>query len=106
MSRGESFPTRRPVYRGRIVDLGIEEARLPNGRPVELEIIRHPGAVAVVPVHADGSVVLVHQFRHAAGGMIWEVPAGVWEAGETLETCAVRELAEEVQLHAAHGGSA
>ncbi|MDP6934528.1 MAG: NUDIX hydrolase [Myxococcota bacterium] len=91
---------RRPVYRGRIVDLGLETVQLPNGHEVELEVIRHPGASAIVPVHADGTVTLVHQYRHAGGGMHIEVPAGVLDEGESPETCAHRELAEEVQLRA------
>jgi ADP-ribose pyrophosphatase len=92
--------TRKSIYRGRIVDLGLEDVVLPNGAPVSLEIIRHPGASAIVPLHDDGSVTLIHQYRHAAGGMIWEVPAGVLERDEAPETCARRELAEEVQLDA------
>jgi ADP-ribose pyrophosphatase len=91
---------RRPIHKGRIVDLGLETTTLPNGRTVELEIIRHPGASAVVPVHDDGTVTLVYQHRHAAGGMIYEVPAGCLEPGEDPAECAKRELAEEVQLQA------
>lgn len=91
-------PDRRVQFAGHIVNLGLETATLPNGRTVELEIIRHPGASAVVPVHTDGSVTLVHQHRHAAGGMIYEVPAGVLDPGELPIACAARELAEETQL--------
>lgn len=97
---GISAVSRRPIFRGRIVDLGIETARLPDGRTVELEVVRHPRAAAIVPLHHDGTVSLVHQYRHAAGGMIYEVPAGVLEPGEPPEVCARRELAEEVQLRA------
>ena len=91
---------RRPILKGRFVDLGLETATLPNGRTVELEIVRHPGASAVVPLHEDGTVTLVYQYRHAAGGMIYEVPAGVLEPGEDPAECAQRELDEEVQLRA------
>jgi ADP-ribose pyrophosphatase len=91
-------PDRRTIYPGRIVDLGLETTTLPDGRTVDLEIIRHPGAAAIVPVHTDGTVTLVHQHRHAAGGMIYEVPAGVLDDGELPMACAIRELAEEVQL--------
>ena len=91
---------RRHVFSGRVVDLGIEEARLPDGRRVELEVIRHPGAAAVVPIHRDGTVTLVHQYRHAGGGMFFEIPAGLIEAGEDPRLCAARELAEEVRLRA------
>ena len=92
---------RKPIYKGRIVDLGLETATLPSGRQVELEVIRHPGAAAVVPLHADGTVTLVHQYRHAGGGMHYEIPAGVLEPGEEPRACAARELAEEVHLQAA-----
>ena len=91
---------RSPIYQGRIVDLGLEDVVLPNGAKVELEVIRHRGAAAIVPLHDDRTVTLVHQFRHAAGGMIWEVPAGVLDGGEAPEKCAARELREEVQLDA------
>ena len=91
---------RKSIYRGRIVDLGLETVTLPSGVTVELEIIRHPGASAVVPLHRDGTVTLVRQYRHAGGGMHYEIPAGVLEAGEAPEACAARELSEEVQLAA------
>jgi len=98
-SDSPSLPaSRRTIYSGRIVDLGLETTTLPNGRTLDLEIIRHPGAAAVVPVHEDGTVTLVYQHRHAAGGMIHEVPAGVLEGDEPPSACAARELAEEVQL--------
>jgi 8-oxo-dGTP pyrophosphatase MutT (NUDIX family) len=92
---------RREVYRGRIVDLGIERVTLPNGKDVELEVIRHRGASAVAAVDAGGRVTLIHQFRHAAGGFIWELPAGVLDKpDETPVECAGRELLEETGLRA------
>ena len=91
---------RRQVYRGRVVDFGVEHVRLPNGLDVELEIVRHPGAAAVVAVDEQLRVVLIHQFRHAGGGFLWEIPAGVLHAGEEPVACAHRELAEEVGLAA------
>lgn len=90
-----------PVFRGRIVDLGIETAELPDGRTVELEMIRHPGAAAIVPLHEDGSVTLVHQFRLGGGGMGYEVPAGVLGEAEVPDLCARRELEEETGLSCA-----
>ncbi len=89
---------RRILHAGRVGAFGIETVRLPNGHVVDLEILRHPGACAVVPLHADGTVTLIHQHRHAAGGLIWEIPAGKLEPGEAPEACAARELAEEVGL--------
>jgi ADP-ribose pyrophosphatase len=90
----------KPIYRGRVIDLGLEEVRLPNGMTVELEIVRHPGASAIVPLHDDGRVVMIRQYRHAAGGMIYEVPAGRLNAGEDPLDCARRELREEAGLTA------
>ncbi len=90
----------RIVYAGRVLRLAVESVRLPNGASCDLEIIRHPGAAAVVPVDDDGAVILVRQFRHAAGAWILEVPAGKLDAGEKPEACAARELEEETGYRA------
>jgi len=84
------------IYKGRVVEFNVEEARLPNGQSVQLEILRHPGASAVVPVQEDGRVIMIRQYRHAAAGTIYEVPAGRLDPGESPLECARRELAEEV----------
>ncbi len=86
----------REIYRGKIVHLFVESATLPNGKTFELEVVRHPGASAVVPLKEDGKVVLIYQYRHAAGGYIYEVPAGKLSPGEAPESCAAREVEEEV----------
>ncbi len=83
------------VFDGRIVRLSVDRVRLPNGNVVELELIRHPGAAAVVPVDADGNVLLIRQYRYASGGWLLEVPAGKLDGGEAPESCALRELEEE-----------
>jgi 8-oxo-dGTP pyrophosphatase MutT (NUDIX family) len=80
------------------VDLGIEEATLPDGRPITLEVVRHAGGAAVAAVDGGGRVCLVRQYRHAAGGWIWEVPAGKLEPGESPLDTAKRELEEEAGL--------
>ncbi len=85
----------REIYRGRVVHLVRESFHLPNGRPVTLELVRHPGAAAIVPLTEAGEVLLIRQYRHAAGGFIYEVPAGTLQPGELPETCAARELTEE-----------
>ena len=90
------------IYRGRIIDLNVEKVKLPNALEVDLEVIRHPGGAAVVPLLADNSVVLIRQHRHCAGGVIWEIPAGRLEEGEDPSVCALRELAEEVGYRASH----
>ena len=88
------------LYKGRVLNLTLETARLPNGQSVDLEIIRHPGASAIVPMRDDGRVVMIHQYRYAAGGMIYEIPAGKLDRGEKPIDCGKRELAEETGLQA------
>ncbi len=90
----------RDVYRGRVVHLRLEDVDLPNGERVTLEVIRHPGAAAIVAIDSELHVFLVRQFRHAAGGFIWEIPAGLVETGEAALECARRELEEETGLRA------
>ena len=75
-------------------------ALLPNGRRVELDLVRHPGAAAVVPFLGPGCVLLIRQYRHAAGRELIEVPAGKLEPGESPELCAHRELEEETGYRA------
>ncbi len=77
------------------LEVSRERVRLPNGRELWLDIVHHPGASAVVPFASDDDVLLIRQYRHAAGGTILEVPAGKLDAGDTPETCAERELEEE-----------
>ena len=84
------------IYKGRIVTLNLETVTLPNGATVELEIIRHPGAAAIVPLKDERTVVLIRQYRHAAGGFIYEIPAGKLQPGEDPRACAARELEEEI----------
>jgi ADP-ribose pyrophosphatase len=86
---------RRSIFNGRVVNLSVDRVRLPNGRICELEMIRHPGAAAVVPLDDEGQVLLVRQYRYAAGGWLLEVPAGKLDPGEPPESCAVREVEEE-----------
>ena len=95
-----SFKKVKEIYRGRVVNLDVETVTLPNGATVDLEIIRHQGAVAVVPLKDDGTVLLIRQYRHAAGGYIYEVPAGKLEPGEDPRHCAARELEEEIGYRA------
>lgn len=84
------------LYSGKVLILNRDTVELPNGKIAQLEIIRHPGASAVVPLKEDGTVVLIHQFRHAAGGFIYEIPAGKLHRQEDPKDCATRELEEEV----------
>lgn len=88
------------IYTGRVVTLNIDTVTLPNGVTVDLEIVRHPGASAVVPLKEGGTVILIRQFRHAAGGFIYEIPAGKLSPGEEPLACAARELEEEIGYRA------
>ena len=84
------------IYKGDPVHLFTESVTLPNGKETVLEIVRHPGASAVVPLQEDGQVILIHQYRHAAGGYIYEIPAGKLGKGELPDVCAIRETEEEI----------
>lgn len=88
------------VYEGRVFALHRDRVTLPNGHDTTLEVIRHPGAAAIVPVTAQGTVLLIHQFRYATDGSIWEIPAGTMEPGELPLACAQRELGEEAGVAA------
>ena len=95
----------RRVYTGRVLNLDIDTVRFPNGTTGELEIIRHPGASAVVPFLSDPAgddpqVMLIRQYRYAAEGYLYEVPAGRLDANETPDHCARRELREETGCEA------
>ena len=90
----------RRVYSGRIVSLDIDTVRLPDGTIGTFEMLRHPGAAAVVPflddpLDADPRVVLLRQYRHATGDYFWEIPAGRRDPGEAPQDAARRELEEE-----------
>jgi ADP-ribose pyrophosphatase len=91
----------RQIYKGRVVDLSLERVTLPNGTTIELELVHHGGASAVVALDEVERVVLLRQYRHAAGGYIWELPAGILDfPGEAPEACAARELVEEAGVAA------
>jgi ADP-ribose pyrophosphatase len=90
----------RNVFKGRVLTLNLEQVELPNGRVAELEIAHHPGGAAIVALDAEGRICLLHQFRHAAGGWLDELPAGKLDGGEPPLECAVRELAEEAGMRA------
>jgi len=90
----------RRAYTGKVVHLDVDTVRFPDGSTGELEMIRHPGAAAVIPCASDPAggdpiILMIRQFRHAADGLMWEIPAGTLAPGEEPETCAHRELREE-----------
>ena len=90
----------RRVYKGRIISVDVDEVRFPNGTTGELEMVRHPGASAVIPFlddprSADPRIILIRQYRYAANGFVHEIPAGRLDDGESPVECAARELREE-----------
>jgi len=89
------------LYKGKIFDVVLEKVTLPNGAVKDREIVRHPGAAAMVPLLDDGRVVLIKQYRHAVGQFVWEIPAGTLEPQEAPVACARRELVEETGYEAA-----
>ena len=89
------------IYRCRVFDVYEGDVRLPDGRISKQSWIDHRPCIAVVPVNADGHLVLIRQYRQAAGGMIVEIPAGTMDReGENVEACVQRELAEEIGFQA------
>lgn len=90
------------VFEGRIFDVVQESVRLPSGLRQDLTIVDHSGAVAIAALDADGRLVLVRQYRHAAGDWLLEVPAGRVEIGEARLAAAQREFEEETGLRARH----
>lgn len=92
-------------YTGRVISLDVDTVRFPDGSLGELEMIRHPGASAVVPLlgapdEADPALLLIRQYRYAADQYLYEIPAGRLDAGETPAACAGRELLEETGYRA------
>ncbi|MCC7014713.1 MAG: NUDIX hydrolase [Planctomycetes bacterium] len=88
------------VFRGRAFDVVRERVLLPSGLEQDLAIVDHPGAVGIVPITAEGRVVLVRQYRHAIGDWLVEIPAGRLEPGEQPAQAAARELEEETGFRA------
>ena len=88
------------AYTGKVISMDLDEVRFPDGSVGQLEMIRHPGASAVVPFLSDPQgedpqVLLIRQYRHAADGYLYEIPAGRLNPGEPPRDCALRELREE-----------
>ncbi|HOP47898.1 MAG TPA: NUDIX hydrolase [Desulfobacteraceae bacterium] len=88
------------IHEGKVFNLLKENITLPNNVTTDLEVIRHPGASAVVPLHKENSLILIKQYRHAVGDFIWEIPAGTFNDNETPIQCAKRELTEETGFYA------
>lgn len=86
------------IHSGRIIRLEIDRVRLPSGHTIDMEIVRHPGSVVLLPTPAPGSIILIRQYRYAIDRWIWELPAGTLKAGEDPVAAAARECEEEIGL--------
>ncbi len=94
------MPPHTPIYKGRVVDFGIEAIEQPDGRVMDMEIARHPGGAAAVALDAAGRVCILRQFRGPLNEWLWELPAGKIDHGEEPLTTAQRELEEEAGVRA------
>ncbi|MBB6444771.1 NUDIX hydrolase [Bacillus benzoevorans] len=83
------------IFEGRVISLQVDEVELPNGNKTKRELVKHPGAVAIIALTDDKKLVMVEQYRKALEKTIVEIPAGKLEKGETPDVCAKRELEEE-----------
>ncbi|SFL83763.1 ADP-ribose pyrophosphatase [Gracilibacillus orientalis] len=84
-----------PIYKGKVINVQIDDVTLPNGKTSKREIVKHPGAVAIIPVTKDNKIIFVKQYRKPLEKTLVEIPAGKLEHGEAPEVTAIRELEEE-----------
>ena len=84
------------VFSGRVIEIRVDTLLMPDGKQITREVVQHPGAVAIVPIDTEENVLLVRQYRYAAGQSLLELPAGVIEDGESPDDTAQRELQEEI----------
>jgi 8-oxo-dGTP pyrophosphatase MutT (NUDIX family) len=84
------------VYDGRVFDVDRDRVRMPNGREVTVDVVRHTQSVVLLPVPEPGQVILIRQYRYAINAFLWELPAGSVDEGESPEEAAVRECHEEI----------
>ena len=92
--------SRTTIHQGRVFTLVTENIILPNEVAIDIDILRHPGASAIVPLSHKNTVILIKQYRHAIGEYIWEIPAGTLDPEESPMACAKRELTEETGFSA------
>jgi ADP-ribose pyrophosphatase len=89
---------RTTVHRGRIIQVEIDVVKLPTGHTVDMEIVRHPGSVVLLPIPEPGKIILIRQYRYTIDRWIWELPAGSLKPGEDPDKAAARECEEEIGL--------
>jgi ADP-ribose pyrophosphatase len=95
MSQAERLSHAR-VYDGKVFDVDRDKVRMPNGREVTVDVVRHPKSVVLIPVPEPGRVILIKQYRYAVNAFLWELPAGSVDEGESPEQAAKRECHEEI----------
>lgn len=88
----------RLIYAGRIFRVEVDQVTLPAGHTLDMEVVRHPGSVVLIPIPAPGQVILIRQYRYVLDRYIWELPAGSLEPGEDPDAAAARECEEEIGL--------
>ncbi|MFM8535109.1 MAG: NUDIX hydrolase [Acidimicrobiia bacterium] len=89
---------RTTIYKGRIFQLEVDVVKLPTGHTVDMEIVRHPGSVVILPVPEPGQIILIRQYRYSIDRWIWELPAGSLKPNENPDEAAARECEEEIGL--------
>lgn len=90
------------IYRGKIVNLHVDNVKMPSGNISIREVVEHPGSVGIIPIDNNGDIILIRQFRYPVNEVLWEIPAGKLDPGEAPEDCARRELEEETSYLARH----
>ncbi len=100
MDLTEKTLDKRYAYEGRIINLRVDKAQLPDGREVSREVVEHPGGVCVLPLTDDHEVLMVRQYRYPHERLFLEIPAGKLEKGEDPFECGKRELSEETGMTA------
>jgi ADP-ribose diphosphatase len=99
MDKGNAIPLGSTVrFQGRVFSVVTDRVRLPNGREVDMDIIRHPGSVVLMPMADEDHVILIEQYRYSIDRWIWEMPAGRIEPGEGDAEAVKRECEEEIGL--------
>jgi ADP-ribose pyrophosphatase len=84
------------LFDGKVFDVDRDRVRMPNGREVTLDVVRHPRSVVLLPVPEPGHIILIRQYRYPVNRWLWELPAGSVDAGEDPEAAARRECHEEI----------
>jgi ADP-ribose pyrophosphatase len=99
--KSATLKERRTIYKGRIFNLDVDRVQLPGGHIVDMEIVRHPGSVVMLPTPSADEIILIRQYRYTIDKWIWEVPAGSLKPDEDPVEAAARECEEEIGLRPA-----